>query len=70
MSRVMNLVNKHGNGWRYEYNAHKSAILDHGVNKRTHDHNAVFNLGGKKVLEKDDYNHLRIKACMYENYTI
>ena len=48
----MNLVNKHGNGWRYEYNAHKSAILDHGVNKRTHDHNAVFNLGGKRYSKR------------------
>ena len=30
LDKVMNIVNSHGNKWRYEYNARKSAVLVHG----------------------------------------
>ena len=70
IDRVTNMVNQHGNRWRYEYNARKSAILIYGEDKRTHDHNALlrnFNLGGKKVPEKEHYDHVGVKACIYED---
>ena len=52
LDRFTNMVNQHGNRWRYEYNARKSAIFIYGTDKRTHDQNALFrnfNLGGKKI---------------------
>ena len=70
---VIQIVNQHGNRWRYEYNARKSAVLIYGEDKRTHDHNAqfrMFSLGGKKIPEKEHYDHVGVKACIYENNNV
>ena len=70
IERFINLVIQHSNRWRYEYNARKSAILIYGEDKRTHDHSVqfrMFNLGGEKIPEKEHYDHVGIKACIYEN---
>ena len=34
LDKVMNLVSQHGNRWRYEYNASKSAVLVYGEEKK------------------------------------
>ena len=70
LDNVITLVCNHGNRWRYEYNARKSAVLVYGEDKRMHDRNSVyriFNLGGKRIPEKEHYDHVGIKACIYEN---
>ena len=63
-------MNQHGNRWRHEYNTRKSAILIYGEDKLSHDHNVQlrkFNLGGKKIPEKEHYDRVGVKACIYEN---
>ena len=67
---VMQIINQQGNRWRYEYKARKSAILVYGENKWTRAHNAHFrnlSLGGKKIPEMAHYDHVGVKACIYEN---
>ena len=70
LDRVITLVGKHSNRWRYEYNARKSAVLIYGEDKRTYDRNSsyrIFSLGGNKIPEKEHYDHVGIKAWIYEN---
>ena len=70
LDRVITLVGKHSNRWRYEYNARKSTVLIYGEDKRTYDRNSsyrIFSLGGNKIPEKEHYDHVGIKACIYEN---
>ena len=72
VDRVIKIVGDHGNRWRYEYNARKSAVLVYGEDKRTHDRNSAFRsfiLNGKKVPEKEHYDHVGVKACIYQNDT-
>ena len=59
LDKVMNIVNSHGNKWRNEYNARKSAILVHRETYNEWQQNSkfrVFRLGQAKVHEKESYN--------------
>ena len=72
LDRVMSLVSQHGNRWRYEYNAAKSAVLVYGEEKKTQLRNSKFRnfqLGKKKVPEKQYYDHVGIKAYIFNNDT-
>ena len=69
----MGLVNSHGNRWRYEYNATKSAVLVYGDDKIAHRKNSkdrTFSLGGKKVPEKNFYDHVGIRNYILDNVTM
>ena len=58
---VISKAHEHGCTWRYEFNAKKSAVLVLGETRReweTNSKHRVFNLGGRKVLEKESYEHL------------
>ena len=68
----MSLISQHGNRWRYEYNAAKSAVLVYGEEKKTQLRNSKFRnfqLGKKKVPEKQYYDHVGIKAYIFNNDT-
>ena len=63
MDRVLRIINSHGNRWRYEYNASKSAILVHGETKKVWERNSkfrCFKLGARKIREKEEYEHVGI----------
>ena len=63
MDRALEIINTHGNKWRYEYNAAKSAILTHGETRKAWERNSKFRnfkLGSKKVREKEEYEHVGI----------
>ena len=62
----------HGRTWRYDFNAKKSGVLVFGEGKREHERNKInrnFLLGTERVMEKESYDHLGIKAFIYENDT-
>ena len=72
LDKVMTTVNKHGRTWRYDFNAKKSGVLVFGEGKREHERNSAnrnFLLGTDRVLEKESYDHLGVKACIFENDT-
>ena len=72
INRVMHTVESHGRAWRYDFNAKKSGILVFGEGKREHERNKpnrIFSLGTERVLEKESYDHLGVKACIFEDDT-
>ena len=72
LDMVMTAVNNHGRVWRYDFNAKKSGVLVFGETKREHERNIVnrnFFLGDERVIEKERYDHLGVKACIYDNDT-
>ena len=67
LDRVIDKAYKHGCTWRYEFNASKSAVLILGETRRERAANKKhreFKLGGKKVLEKDQYEHLGVVSTV------
>ena len=68
----MHIVNNHWCVWRYDFNASKSGVLVYGKNKRENKRNSLirnFKLGREKVKEKLNYDHLGIKASIFEDGT-
>ena len=68
LDRVIDKAYKHGCTWRYEFNASKSAVLILGETPRersTNKKHREFQLGGKKVLEKDQYEHLGVVSTVF-----
>ena len=68
LDRVLQIVYGHSVKWRYQYNAEKSAILTYGEGKREQETNSkhrVFNLGGKKIPEKTNYEHVGVKVYIH-----
>ena len=73
LDKVMTTVENHGRTWRYDFNAKKSGVLVFGETKREHERNSVnriFLLGTERVIEKESYDHLGVKACIFENDTV
>ena len=73
LDKVMTAVDNHGRTWRYEFNAKKSGVLVFGETKREHERNSGnrnFLLGTERVMEKESYDHLGVKACIFENDTV
>ena len=68
--KVHNIVVEYGRRWRFRFNAKKSAVLVHGETKFEHGKNSphrVFRLGADRVPEKSRYDHVGVKACIFEN---
>ena len=61
---VMNIVYRHGCTWRYEFNARKSGVLVYDNPRKTHGPSPehTFRLGGEKVGERTNYDHVGIRA--------
>ena len=56
--------------WRYAFNAKKSGILTYGESKSDNKQNAgrrVFNLGHDRVNERVNYDHVGVRACLYDD---
>ena len=69
MDMALKLVDQYGKRWRFNFNAKKSAIMVYGENEKTNltnSKNRIFKLGDKRVLERTSYDHVGIKACLYE----
>ena len=67
MKQVLGIVEKHGQTWRYSFNAGKSAIMVYGESKRETaigSEHRMFSLGEKRVKETGYYDHVGIKACL------
>ena len=67
---VHKMVYEYGMKWRFSFNAKKSAVLVYGETKKSHDRNSqhrVFKLGPEKVPEKHEYDHVGVKACIFES---
>ena len=70
INRVMRAVEAHGRTWRYDFNAKKSGVLVFGEGKLEHKRNKPnrnFILGNERVLEKESYDHLGVKACIFDD---
>ena len=67
MKQVLNIVEKHGNTWRYTFNAKKSSIMVYGetpAETKVGREHRMFSLGGQRVKESNYYDHVGIKACL------
>ena len=65
--RALKIIYDYGCRWRFKFNAKKSAILVYGDTK--HDHLVAnkfrsFKLGGERIAEKLEYDHVGVKACI------
>ena len=63
LDKALDIINSHGNKWRYEYNASKCAILVHGEGKNAWLRNSKFRsfrLGSENVKEKEVYEHVGV----------
>ena len=68
--RALQLVHNFGRKWRFEFNARKSAILVYGEGRKDHERaskDRVFKLGKDRILEKREYDHVGIKACIFSD---
>ena len=66
--KTLQLVHDFGLKWRFSFNAKKSAILVYGETKREHEIGSkfrTFRLGKDKVGERQVYDHVGIKACIF-----
>ena len=53
--------------WIFDFNAGKSAIMVYGEKGRDNTRNAsnrVFKLGKGRIKERDEFNHVGVKACL------
>ena len=70
MDKALSLVDTYGKRWRFNFNAKKSAIMVYGEGEKLnlkHAKDRVFKLGDKRVMERVSYDHVGIKACLYES---
>ena len=68
--KVHEIVVAYGKKWRFGFNAKKSAVLIHGETKAEHTKHAkfrTFSLGTERVPEKENYDHVGVKASIYPN---
>ena len=66
----LQLVHKFGQKWRFNFNAKKSAVLVDGETRKEHDFGSkhrCFMLGKEKVGERCEYDHVGIKACIFND---
>ena len=64
--KVLQTVHDFGCKWRFNFNANKSAILVYGETRKENMKARafrMFKLGGKRVNERLEYDHVGIKAC-------
>ena len=70
--KVLNIVNRYSCKWRIYYNAGKSAVMVYGESNCVSKQNSKFrnfSMGGKKIKEREEYDHVGIKNCLYGNST-
>ena len=70
LDKAINVVATHGRTWRYDFNAKKSGILVYGEDKAENSRNVSlrsFRLGSDKVSERTHYDHVGIRASIFED---
>ena len=68
LDRVLEMVFKFSRKWRFDFNAGKSAIMVYGEDKKAHVKNSsdrVFKLGNARVKEREEYDHVGVKASLF-----
>ena len=68
--KVHEIVTNYGKRWRFKFNAKKSAVQVYGETKVENTRNVPyreFKLGTDKVPEKETYDHVGVKACVFDN---
>ena len=66
--RVHCIVHNYGRKWRFKFNAAKSAVMVFGEDRKTSAINRkdrTFRLGSEWVKEKDCYDHVGVKMCIF-----
>ena len=72
IDRLLSLAHDHSRLWRYTYNARKSAIMVYGESINEHKKGKKYRnfvIGAEKVPETEEYDHVGIKNCLFNNYT-
>ena len=67
--KTLKLVHDFGLKWRFTFNAKKSAVLVYGETRKEHEKGAnfrIFRLGRERVKERQEYDHVGIKACIFK----
>ena len=70
--KVHTLVNEYGNRWRFKFNASKSAVMVFGEERKQYlvnKEHRVFKLGNERVKEKEAYDHVGVKMCLFDDNT-
>ena len=70
LDKAINVVATHGRTWRYDFNAKISGILVYGEDKAENIRNVSlrsFRLGSDKVSERTHYDHVGIRASIFED---
>ena len=71
--RVHTIVYEYGNKWRFTFNAAKSAVMFFGEERKSCIENRkyrVFRLGKERVVEKETYDHVGVKMCLFAENTM
>ena len=70
IDKSLSIMDNYSRRWRYSYNAKKSAVLVFGEGRREHEKlkkHRIFSLGGAKVPELSEYDHVGIKNCLFDD---
>ena len=70
MDGALNIVGRYGKKWRFDFNSKKSAIMVYGESPKQNIINRkyrVFKLNGNRILERDSYDHVGVKACLFKD---
>ena len=70
LDRAIDIVASHGRTLWYNVNAKKSGILVYSEDKHESGQNSIlrtFRLDGDIVAERDNYNHVGIRACIHDD---
>ena len=68
LDMALQIVNDYGNKWRFAFNARKSAVMVYGEGKQENlqnSQNRIFKLGNDRVFERNSYDHVGVKACLF-----
>ena len=71
LDRAIDIVASHGRTLRYNVNAKKSGILYYGDDKHESDQDSIlrtFRLDEDIVAERDNYDHVGIRACTRDDW--
>ena len=70
LDKALEIVYEFSRKWRFDFNADKSAIMVYGEKPKDNVKNAldrVFKLGNGRIKERREYDHVGVKACLYQD---
>ena len=69
MDSALSIVGRYGKKWRFDFYAKKSAIMVYGESAKQNSVNSkdrLFKLNGNRILERNSYDHVGVKACLFK----